>query len=148
MRATCLVLVPLLWLTPSNLHADVPRADSSPYQQESTSQHDVRMKWFREARFGMFIHWGLYSVAAGEWQGKPSPGAGEWIMNDMTIPLSQYRALVPKYTPVKFDARQWVRIAKGAGMKYIVITTKHHDGFAIYPSQLTDWCIKSSPFGR
>jgi alpha-L-fucosidase len=148
MRATCLVLVPLLCLTPTNLQADVPRADSSPYQQESTSQRDARMKWFRQARFGMFIHWGLYSVAAGEWRGKPSPGAGEWIMNDMTIPLSQYRALVPQFNPVKFDARQWVRIAKGAGMKYIVITTKHHDGFAIYPSQLTDWCIKSSPFGR
>ena len=122
--------------------------DTRDYAQESKAERDARMKWFREARFGMFIHWGLYSQAAGEWNGKPSAGAGEWLMNDMQIPDSQYASLVPQFNPVKFDARQWVRIAKGAGMKYIVITTKHHDGFALYPSTLTDWCIKSTPFKR
>ncbi len=106
------------------------------------------MKWFREARFGMFIHWGLYAEAAGSWDGKQTSGAGEWIMNDMQIPDSQYAKMVPKFNPVKFDARQWVAIAKNAGMKYIVITSKHHEGFGMYPSALTDWCIKSTPFGR
>jgi alpha-L-fucosidase len=96
----------------------------------------------------MFIHWGLYSVAAGEWDGKPTSGAGEWIQADLKIPASQYQKLIPQFNPTKFDARQWVKIAKAAGMKYIVITTKHHDGFAIYPSKLTDWCIKSTPFKR
>jgi alpha-L-fucosidase len=120
----------------------------NPYTQEPPAQHDARMKWFREARFGLFIHWGLYSQAAGEWDGKPSPGAGEWIMNDRQIPPTQYAKLVPQFNPVKFDAREWVRIAKDAGMKYICITTKHHDGFALYPSALTDWCIKSTPFQR
>ena len=120
----------------------------NPYTSETPAQHDARMKWFREARFGMFIHWGLYSQAAGEWDGKPDPGAGEWIMNDKQIRDSQYAKLVPQFNPVKFDAREWVRIAKNAGMKYIVITTKHHDGFAMYPSALTDWCIKSTPFQR
>jgi alpha-L-fucosidase len=126
-------------------------ADSStvnPYTSETPAQHDARMKWFREARFGMFIHWGLYSQAAGEWDGKPTSGAGEWIMNDLRIPDSQYAKLVPQFNPVKFDAHEWVRIARNAGMKYIVITTKHHDGFAMYPSALTDWCIKSTPFQR
>src|SRR5579872_5344476 len=96
------------------------RADQS-FLNETPSQHDARMKWFREARFGMFIHWGLYSQAAGEWDGKPAPGAGEWIMHDMAIPDSQYAKLVPQFNPVKFDAREWVRLAKNAGMKYIVI---------------------------
>jgi len=120
----------------------------NPYEQESAVQRDARMKWFREARFGMFIHWGLYSQAAGEFNGKPTTGAGEWIMNDMQIHPTDYAKLVPQFNPVKFDAREWVRIAKNAGMKYICITTKHHDGFALYPSALTDWCIKSTPFQR
>src|SRR5438128_3230838 len=115
---------------------------------ESAAEHDRRMAWFCEARFGMFIHWGLYSVAAGEWNGKPVPSAGEWIMETGKIPASEYEKLVPQFDPVKFDARQCVRIAKGAGMKYIVITSKHHDGFGLWRSQLTDWCIKSTPFKR
>ena len=126
--------------------AQLRASDSNPPQTPAPS--DSRMAWWRDARFGMFIHWGLYSQAAGEWNGKPTSGAGEWIMNDMQIPLSQYEKLVPQFDPVKFDAREWVRLAKEAGMKYIVITTKHHDGFALYPSALTDWCIKSTPFKR
>jgi len=106
------------------------------------------MKWFRQARFGMFIHWGLYAQAAGEWDDQPTSGAGEWLMNDRQIPVSQYAKLVPQFNPVKFDARAWVRVAKNAGMKYIVITSKHHEGFAMFRSTLSDWCIKSTPFQR
>jgi alpha-L-fucosidase len=108
----------------------------------------MRMAWWRDARFGMFIHWGLYSAGAGEWDGKTTAGAGEWLMNDLQIAPSRYAALVPRFNPVKFDARQWVRIAKEAGMKYIVITSKHHEGFAMFPSTLTDWSIQSTPFRR
>jgi alpha-L-fucosidase len=126
----------------SNLRA------AADYMDETPAQHDARMNWWRQARFGMFIHWGLYSEAAGEWDGKTTGGAGEWIMNDMKIPLSQYAKLVPRFNPVKFDATQWVRIAKEAGMKYIVITSKHHEGFGMYRSSLTDWCIASTPFPR
>jgi alpha-L-fucosidase len=115
---------------------------------ETPAQHDARMKWWRQARFGMFIHWGLYSEAAGEWNGQTTPGVGEWIMNERKIPLSQYATLVPRFNPVKFDAAQWVRIAKDAGMKYIVITSKHHEGFGMFRSHLTDWCIASTPFQR
>lgn len=115
---------------------------------ETPAAHDARMEWFREARFGMFIHWGLYSVAAGEFNGKHVGNAGEWIMESGHIPVSQYQTLVPQFNPVKFDAKEWVRIAKAAGMKYIVITSKHHDGFGLWPSDQTDWCIKSTPFQR
>src|SRR3954470_9535802 len=126
--------------------ADAPA--TNPYLSETAAQHDARMKWFRDARFGMFIHWGLYAQAAGSWDGKPDDGAGEWIMNNRQIPVSQYKSLVPQFNPVKFDARAWVRTAKSAGMKYIVITSKHHEGFGMFRSGLTDWCIKSTPFQR
>ncbi len=129
-------------LTSSSLSAAPDSMDETP------AQHDARMSWWRQARFGMFIHWGLYAEAAGEWDGKTTSGVGEWIMNDLKIPLSQYAKLVPQFNPVKFDAEQWVRIAKNAGMKYIVITSKHHEGFAMYRSKLTDWCIASTPFQR
>ena len=121
---------------------------ASSYINETPAQHDARMAWWRDARFGMFIHWGLYSQAAGEWDGKPTKGFGEWIMNDMQIPLSQYAKLVPQFDPVEFNADDWVRAAKAAGMKYIVITSKHHEGFGMFRSSLTDWCIKSTPFQR
>jgi len=140
----CLLAFNLVLSTPVRCQAE----DAKSFLNETPAQRDARMKWFREARFGMFIHWGLYAQAAGSWDGKPTSGAGEWIMNDMQIPDSQYAKLVPQFNPVKFDARQWVAIAKNAGMKYIVITSKHHEGFGMYPSALTDWCIKSTPFGR
>lgn len=111
---------------------------------ETPEQRTTRMKWFGEARFGMFIHWGLYAVPAGEYGGKT--GYGEWIMESAKIPASEYEKFVPQFNPEKFDAREWARLAKDAGMKYLVITSKHHDGFGMYRSELTDWCIKSTPF--
>ena len=121
---------------------------TSMAQTETPQQRDERMAWWREARFGMFIHWGLYSVAAGEWKGQPTKGAGEWIMHDMKIPVSEYETLVPQFNPVKFDAKKWVEIARGAGMKYIVITTKHHDGFSLYDSQANPYNVMKTPFKR
>src|ERR1700722_493598 len=85
---------------------------ANPYEQETPAQHEARMKWFREARFGMFIHWGLFSQAAGEWNGKSTSGAGEWLMHDLQIRPTDYAKLVPQFDPEKFDAREWVRIAK------------------------------------
>jgi alpha-L-fucosidase len=137
-----------LWLCVATQSRAADAPAENPYLTETPAQHDARMEWFRDARFGMFIHWGLYAQAAGSWDGKPDDGAGEWIMNNRQIPVSQYKNLVPQFNPVKFDARAWVRTAKNAGMKYIVITSKHHEGFGMFPSALTDWCIKSTPFQR
>jgi len=123
-------------------------AGAADMPAETPAQRDARMAWFRDAKFGMFIHWGLYAVPAGVWDGKEAPSCGEWIMSSAKIPTSQYEKLVPQFNPVKFDAKTWVALAKEAGMKYLVITSKHHDGFAIYPSKLTDWCIRSTPFQR
>ncbi|MHC4206651.1 MAG: alpha-L-fucosidase, partial [Planctomycetota bacterium] len=115
----------------------------------SAGDKDERMQWWRQARFGMFIHWGLYAVPAGEWKGEKIPGIGEWIMERAKIPVSEYEPLARQFNPVRFDARQWVRIAKNAGMKYIVITSKHHDGFCLWDSKYTDYdVIDATPFKR
>lgn len=105
-----------------------------------------RMAWWREARFGMFIHWGLYSVLGGEWGGRTD--YAEWIRNNAHIPLAEYDRLVARFNPTGFDPDAWVSLAKDAGMGYVTITTKHHDGFALFDSKLTDFCIRSTPFRR
>ena len=115
-------------------------------QPESQAEHDQRMEWWREARFGLFIHWGLYAVPAGEWKGETNHG--EWIRTTAQIPLEEYDRFVKDFNPVKFDAASWVKMAKDAGMKYIVITSKHHDGFCLFNSQFTDFDIMSTPFQR
>jgi alpha-L-fucosidase len=108
---------------------------------ETPAQRDARMAWFREAKFGMFIHWGVYAVPAGTYKDKQIPGIGEWIMLRGKIPVGEYRAYAADFNPVKYDPNAWARLAKDAGMKYIVITAKHHDGFALFPSDVTDWDI-------
>lgn len=116
---------------------------------ETTAERDQRMKWWREARFGMFIHWGLYAVPAGEYKGKRAERIGEWIMEWANIPRAEYEKFATQFNPVKFDAREWVRIAKDAGMKYIVITSKHHDGFALYQSQVSQYdVVDATPYRK
>jgi alpha-L-fucosidase len=120
--------------------AQTPVADAAREQ---------RIRWWREARFGMFIHWGLYAIPAGEWQGKPIPGIGEWIMNRARIPVREYEKLAGQFDPVKFNAEEWVQVAQDAGMKYLVITAKHHDGFALYGSKASKYnIVEATPFRR
>ncbi len=126
-----------------------PLQSPDPYANESVMQRDARMRWFREARFGMFIHWGVYSVPAGTYDDKQIGGIGEWIMHQGRIPTARYQAYAKEFNPVNYDAEAWVKLAKGAGMKYIVITSKHHDGFAMFNSATSPWNItQATPFGR
>ncbi len=112
-------------------------------------EQDQRMEWWREARFGLFIHWGLYAQPAGEWEGEQIPGISEWIMARAEIPVTEYEKLAETFNPVKYDAEQWVSLAGEAGMKYIVITSKHHDGFAMFDSEASDYnIVDATPFGR
>lgn len=107
------------------------------------------MSWWREVRFGLFIHWGLYAVPAGRWKGKPVPGIGEWIMHRAKIPAAEYEKLAADFNPTRFDARTWVQLAVDAGMKYLVITSKHHDGFAMYGSKASPYnIVDATPYAR
>jgi len=110
---------------------------------------EQRTAWFRQAKFGMFIHWGLYAIPAGEWDGKPVPSIGEWIMKNAKIPVADYAALAKQFNPVKFNADEWAQLAKDAGMNYVVFTSKHHDGFAMFHSKVSEFnVVDVTPFGR
>ena len=118
-------------------------------KNEASVKQDKKMEWWREARFGMFIHWGLYSIPAGEWKGERIPGISEWIMANAKIPVKDYEQLATQFNPTKFNAEEWVKLAKFAGMKYIVITSKHHDGFAMFKSEASKYnIVDATPFNR
>ncbi|KAA3617953.1 MAG: alpha-L-fucosidase [Calditrichaeota bacterium] len=117
--------------------------------KETMEERNSRIQWWRDARFGMFIHWGIYSVPAGVYKGEQIEGIGEWIMDRAKIPIPEYEKYAGQFNPVKFDADAWVQIAADAGMKYIVITSKHHDGFCLWDSKISDYdIIDFSPFKR
>lgn len=123
-------------------------ARASQRNEAEARDHARRMRWFREARFGMFIHWGIYATAGGRWNGRTLPGVGEWLLNNGRIPIEEYIPLKDRFTAAKFDADQWASIAQDAGMRYLVLTSKHHDGFCLWKSETTDWGVQSTPFGR
>jgi alpha-L-fucosidase len=126
-----------------------PEAFAANRGQRAEAIGDPRLDWWRAAKFGLFIHWGLYAIPAGEWKGEAIPGIGEWIMHRARIPVAEYEPLAAQFNPVKFDAAEWVSLAKRAGQKYLVITSKHHDGFCLYKSDLTRYnMVDSTPFGR
>lgn len=122
------------------------KSQTTKLKPETKAQKDKRMEWWREARLGMFIHWGLYSIPAGSWNGKTN--YAEWIREEAHIPVGEYEKLKDQFNPVKFNADAWVKMARDAGMKYITITTKHHDGFNLFDSPLTDWNVGHTPFKR
>ncbi len=116
---------------------------------ESPAAKEKRLEWFRHDKFGLFIHWGLYAIPAGYWKGQRSPGIGEWVMNRMKIPVTEYEQLASQFNPVKFDADAWAQFASDAGMKYVVITSKHHDGFALFKSAASKYnAFDATPFHR
>lgn len=116
-----------------------------------------KAEWFKNARFGLFMHWGLYSILEGTYKGHTLPDTtythgrswyAEWIGPRFEIPKNEYEALAQKFDPEDFDADSWIKEAKNAGMKYFVITAKHHDGFALWDSQASDYNIMHTPYGR
>jgi alpha-L-fucosidase len=113
----------------------------------SMRSHEQRIEWWREAKFGMFIHWGVYSLPGGEWKGKKVSGYAEHLMRKEKITRNEYMELAHQFNPVKFNAEQWILNAKKAGMKYFIITAKHHDGFAMYDSKVSTFDIRDqTPF--
>ena len=117
------------------------------WRSETASQREERLCWWKEARFGLFIHWGVYAIDGGLRDGKKYNS--EWMFAHAKIPVAEYRAKAKGFVPTKFDAEAWVRLAKQAGQRYIVITTKHHDGFALWPTKVSDWNLQQvTPFAR
>jgi len=143
-----LSIVSLTLLLTSVALAPAHAAGPATAPAESLEHRDARMHWWREARFGMFIHWGLYSVPAGVYNGRNIPSIGEWIMNNASIPVADYARFATQFNPTKFDADAFVAVAKSAGMKYIVITAKHHDGFAMFKSADPFNIVDATPFHR
>jgi len=116
---------------------------------ESAAERDARMQWWRDARFGMFIHWGIYAVPAGVYKGQAVDGIGEWIMNSARIPRDEYEQFAREFNPSLYNADEWVALAKQAGMKYIVITSKHHDGFALFDAKNSRYdVVDATPYGK
>ncbi|MCP4312445.1 MAG: alpha-L-fucosidase [Bacteroidetes bacterium] len=120
---------------------------------EMNASKKESFEWFNEAKFGMFIHWGLYSIPGGEWDGKRiesyhCPCVAEWIQHAAEVPRTEYRKLMEQFNPVEFDADYWASLAANAGMKYIILTSKHHDGFALFDSKVSDFDVMGSPFKR
>ena len=106
-------------------------------------------EWFKQAKFGMMVHFGLYSLIGGEWKGKRMPYIGEWAQSYFRIPGAQYSQLAQAFNPILFNAEEWVQLAKDAGMQYMVVTSKHHDGFSLFKSEWDSYnCVDGSPFGR
>ena len=129
--------------------AALPLRSHAGEAAETKEQHDARMAWWRDAKFGLFIHWGVYSVPAGFYHDQPVHGIGEWIMNRGKIPMAEYQQFAKQFNPVKFNADDWVKAAKDAGMKYIVITSKHHDGFAMFDTKASPWnIVQATPYGK
>jgi alpha-L-fucosidase len=148
---SCVPVLSLSGCKSSGLSGDnVSQAALSwPYRNETPQQRDARMEWWRQARFGMFIHWGVYSVPAGTYNNTQVGGIGEWIMCHGKIPVGEYQKYAAQFNPVNYDPQAWVKLAKEAGMKYIVITSKHHDGFALFDSKVSDWdVVDATPYGK
>ena len=115
---------------------------------ETPEQKAERMKWWSEARFGMFIHWGLYSTLEGKWKGKDSPFYAEWIMDRQPISKKEYTPLTNQFNPTKYKAEKWVKLAHKAGMKYLVITSKHHEGFQLWDSKYSTYDVAATPYKK
>ena len=140
------VVVGLVLVSSSTLNAQ-DKAESRA--SESAADRDARMAWWREAKFGMFVHWGVYSVVGGKYKGQDLPNSAEWMMARGKIPIAEYEEYATRFNPTKFNADEFVGRAKRAGMKYLVITAKHHDGFAMFGSKCSDYnVVDKTPFGR
>jgi alpha-L-fucosidase len=119
------------------------------WDSRTSGQEHHNIQWFKDAKFGMFIHWGLYSKLGGEWNGKRYYGSGEWIMSQARIPVAQYKEVASTFNPVKFDGAEWAQLAEDAGIKYMVITAKHHEGFSMFDSKVTKFdIVDATPYKK
>ena len=123
--------------------------DVAPHADETTAQRDARLAWWRKGKFGMFVHWGIYSTTGGLYNGQKLPNSAEWMMCRGKIPIAEYEKYADQFNPTEFNADEFVGLAKEAGMTYLVITAKHHDGFAMFNSKASPYnVVQATPFKR
>lgn len=119
------------------------------WDKRASQNTHPNIQWFKDAKFGMFIHWGLYAQLAGTWKGKNYYGSGEWIMNQAKIPVSEYRQVAQSFNPIHFNADEWTQLAQDAGIKYMVITAKHHEGFSMFDTKVSDFdIVDATPYKK
>jgi alpha-L-fucosidase len=123
--------------------------ETERWDKTASATEHPNIGWFKDAKFGMFIHWGLFAQTGGSWQGKNYYGISEWMMNRGKIPAKDYATIANHFNPTQFNAKEWAQVAKDAGMKYMVITAKHHEGFAMFDSKVSDFnIVKATPYGK
>ena len=116
---------------------------------EGAAKLAAAREWFKSAQYGMMVHWGLYALLGGEWKGRRMPYIGEWAQEYFRIPNAEYQGLAKAFNPILFNADEWVQLVRDAGMKYLVVTSKHHDGFALFHSRVSKYnVVDATPFGR
>ncbi|MGH9592454.1 MAG: alpha-L-fucosidase, partial [Bryobacteraceae bacterium] len=126
-----------LWAAATLAVSLIASAGAQTYRP--TKENLAARQWFQDNKFGLFIHWGVYSVL----------GKGEWVMNNDKMSVAEYEKLAPRFDPEKFDAAAWVKLAKDAGMRYITITSKHHDGFAMCGTKQSTWnIVDATPYRK
>lgn len=133
MKTRCFVLLILLFCL-----LTVPKQAQAQLPKETEAQKAMRMKWWTDARFGMFIHWGLYAL----------PARHEWVKNAERLTNDQYQKYFENFNPDMYDPHEWAKMAKAAGMKYVVLTAKHHEGFCLFDSKFTDYKATNTPYGK
>ncbi|WP_143307152.1 alpha-L-fucosidase [Chitinophaga vietnamensis] len=135
----------------AQLHSRAQTHDTIPLlhgAHRSGNRTDADMERWRSLRFGQFIHWGVYAIAGGEWNGKVYNGAAEWIRSWKEMPNKDYDALYKQFNPVNYQPQEWAQMAKNMGAKYMIITTKHHDGFCLWPSKYTSYTVAATPYKK
>jgi len=150
-KAISFVILAMFFSSISNLESQTVKRPSIPLKHGADRigpRTDEAMQKWREYGLGQFIHWGVYSIPGGHWNGQVYRGAAEWIRAWNGMPNAEYDQLYKNFNPVNFDARRWARQAKDMGARYMLITTKHHDGFCMWHSRYTDYHIGNSPFKR
>ena len=148
MKKIILSLAICTLINTSSFAQQAPGADSLFGATVLNKRADPAMQKWRENRFGQFIHWGLYAVAGGQWKGKNYTASAEWLKNAAGISREEYAELVHQFDPIKYNPAEWARIAKNMGVKYVIITTKHHEGFCLWPSKYTDFSVASTPYKK
>lgn len=142
----------ILWISLLNLYGTYAvhaQTMDEMWDSRSLAKEHPNIQWFKDAKFGLFIHWGLYSHLGGEWNGKKYYGSGEWIMNQAKIPVKAYEEAAKSFNPVYFNANEWAQLAKDAGIKYVVITAKHHEGFAMFDSKVSTFdIVDATPYKK